>query len=49
MTPLEYDKTFIWHPYASLKDQPPVRLAKSPQRAEIALDKGKKLIDAVRS
>lgn len=49
MKPLEYDKTFIWHPYASLKDPPPVRLAKSAQGVEIELDNGKKLIDAVSS
>lgn len=49
MTPLEYDRTFIWHPYASLKDPPPVRLAKSAEGTEIELDDGRRLIDAVSS
>ena len=29
MTPLAYDRAYVWHPYASLKDPPPVRLVKS--------------------
>lgn len=49
MTPLEYDRAFIWHPYASLKDPPPVRLAASASGTEITLDTGAKLIDAVSS
>ena len=49
MTALEYDRSFIWHPYASLKDPPPVRLAKAARGVEIELDDGKKLIDAVSS
>ncbi len=49
MTPLEYDRAYIWHPYASLKDAPPVRLAKSASGVEIELADGKKLIDAVSS
>ena len=49
MTPLEYDRSYIWHPYASLKDPPPVRLAQSAQGVAITLDDGSKLIDAVSS
>ena len=49
MTPLEYDRAFIWHPYASLKDPPPVRLAASANGTELTLDTGAKLIDAVSS
>ena len=49
MTPLEYDKSFIWHPYASLKNPPPVRLAKSANGVEIELDDGRRLVDAVSS
>ena len=49
MTALEYDKAFIWHPYASLKDPPPVRLTKSASGVEIELDDGRKLVDAVSS
>ncbi len=46
---LEYDRAFIWHPYASLKDPPPVRLAKSARGVNIVLDNGHSLIDAVSS
>ena len=49
MTPLEYDRAFIWHPYASIKDPPPVRLAVSASGTEITLDTGAKLVDAVSS
>ena len=49
MTPLAYDRAFIWHPYASLKNPPPVRLAKSASGVEIELDDGRHLIDAVSS
>ena len=49
MTPLEYDRARIWHPYASLKDPPPVRLAESASGVEIALGDGTKLVDAVSS
>ncbi len=49
MTPLEYDRSFIWHPYASLKDPPPVRLARSASGVEIELADGRRLIDAVSS
>ena len=49
MTTLEYDRSFIWHPYASLKDPPPVRLVKSASGVNLTLDSGKTLIDAVSS
>ena len=46
---LEYDRRNIWHPYASLKNPPPVRLASSASGLEIALADGRRLIDAVSS
>ncbi len=49
MTPFEYDRAFIWHPYASLGHPPPVRLAKSANGVEIELENGRRLIDAVSS
>ena len=49
MTALEYDKAYIWHPYASLKDPPPVRLVKSASGVNLTLDSGRTLIDAVSS
>ena len=49
MTPLAYDRSFIWHPYASLKDPPPVRLARAARGVEIELADGRRLIDAVAS
>ena len=49
MTPQEYDRTHIWHPYASLGNPPPVQFAKSASGVEIELSDGRKLIDAVSS
>lgn len=49
MTPLAYDRSFIWHPYASLKDPPPVRLARAARGVEIELADGRRLVDAVSS
>ena len=49
MTPLEYDRTHIWHPYASLGNPPPVRLARSASGVEIELADGTRLVDAVSS
>ena len=49
MTELEYDRARIWHPYASLKDPPPVRLARRASGVEIELADGRRLIDAVSS
>lgn len=46
---LGFDRIHLWHPYASLKDPPPVRLAKSASGAYITLDNGQRLIDAVSS
>ena len=49
MTPLEYDRSHIWHPYASLGNPPPVLHAKSASGTEIALADGSRLVDAVSS
>lgn len=45
----DFDKNHIWHPYASLKNPPRVRSAKSAQGDEIELEDGSRLIDAVAS
>ena len=47
MTPLAWDRTHIWHPYASLGNPPPVLLAKRASGVEIELDDGQRLVDAV--
>ena len=49
MTPLEYDRRYIWHPYASIGNPPPVNFAKSASGVEIELDDGSRLVDAVSS
>ena len=49
MTPLEYDRTHIWHPYASLGNPPPVLFAKAASGVEVELSDGAKLVDAVSS
>ncbi len=49
MTPHEYDRLNIWHPYASLGNPPPVRFAKSAHGTRIVLENGKELIDSVSS
>jgi adenosylmethionine-8-amino-7-oxononanoate aminotransferase len=49
MTPLEYDKRHVWHPYASLKDPPRVRLAAGGEGVEIVLADGRRLVDGVSS
>lgn len=49
MTALEYDRAYIWHPYASLKDPPPVRLVESASGTKIRISNGQELIDAVSS
>ena len=49
MTPLDFDRTHLWHPYASLTNPPPVRLAESADGVWIRLRDGRRLIDAVSS
>lgn len=49
MTSLEYDRKYIWHPYASLKDPPPVRMATSAVGTKIRLADGRELVDSVSS
>ena len=46
---LEYDRVYIWHPYASLKDPPPVRLVVSADGLELKIADGRKLLDGVAS
>lgn len=49
MTPLEYDRAYIWHPYASLKNPPPVRFVERAEGLELVLEDGRRLIDSVSS
>ena len=50
MTPIEYDRARIWHPYAPLgPNAPRVRMADRAEGLEIVLDDGRRLIDAVSS
>ena len=49
MSPLDYDRTHIWHPYASLGNPPPVQFAKAASGVAIELVDGRKLVDAVSS
>ena len=49
MNALEYDRSRIWHPYASLKNPPRVRLAERAEGVEIVLNDGRRLVDAVSS
>lgn len=49
MTPLDYDRKHIWHPYASLSNPPRVRLAERGEGVEIVLSDGRRLIDGVSS
>lgn len=46
---LDFDRRNIWHPYASLGNPPPVRLAASASGLEIVLSDGRRLVDAVSS
>lgn len=46
---LDFDRRNIWHPYASLRNPPPVRHAASASGLEIVLADGRRLIDAVSS
>ena len=49
MTPLEYDRAHIWHPYASLKNPPRARLAERGDGVEVVLADGRRLVDGVSS
>ncbi len=50
MTPLDYDRARIWHPYAPIgANAPRVRMADRAEGLEIVLDDGRRLIDAVSS
>ena len=50
MTPLDYDRARIWHPYAPLgPNAPRVRMADRAEGLETVLDDGRRLIDAVSS
>lgn len=46
---LSYDRTHVWHPYASLKNPPPTRMAVRASGVEIETADGQRLIDAVSS
>jgi len=46
---LEYDREYVWHPYASLANPPPVRLAAGANGCEIVLADGRRLVDGVSS
>ena len=45
----DFDRKHIWHPYASLKDPPPVRMVKAASGVNLTLENGSQLIDAVSS
>ncbi|MBR2838426.1 MAG: adenosylmethionine--8-amino-7-oxononanoate transaminase [Kiritimatiellae bacterium] len=44
-----YDRRRVWHPYASLKDPPPVRVAVAASGTDVVLADGRRLVDAVSS
>ena len=46
---MELDRMHVWHPYASLKNPPPVRMARSASGVEIEMADGRRLVDAVSS
>lgn len=46
---LAFDRAHLWHPYASLRNAPPVNLAVSSSGTRIKLADGSELIDAVSS
>lgn len=46
---LEFDKCHIWHPYAPLKNPPPVRMVESAAGTKLKLKDGSEFIDAVSS
>ena len=49
MMDLAYDRSHIWHPYASLKNPPSVRGVVGAQGVELILEDGRRLIDGVSS
>ncbi len=46
---LDFDRRHIWHPYASLKNPPPVRFAVRGEGTELVTADGKRLVDGVSS
>ena len=49
MTRLEYDRTPVWHPYASLRNPSPVREVATASGVTLRLADGTRLVDAVSS
>ncbi len=47
--PLAFDRTHIWHPYASVANPPPVRFVKEAHGVDLLLHDGSTLVDAVSS
>ena len=47
--PLAFDRTHIWHPYASVANPPPVRFVKEAHGVNLLLHDGSTLVDAVSS
>ena len=47
--PLAFDRTHIWHPYASVANPPPVRFVKEAHGVNLMLHDGSTLVDAVSS
>ena len=47
--PLAFDRTHIWHPYASVANPPPVRFVKEAHGVNLVLHDGSTLVDAVSS
>ena len=46
---LAFDRTHIWHPYASVANPPPVRFVKEAHGVNLTLHDGSTLVDAVSS
>jgi len=46
---LAFDRTHIWHPYASVANPPPVRFVKEAHGVNLVLHDGSTLVDAVSS
>lgn len=47
--PQAFDRTHIWHPYASVSNPPPVRFVKEAHGVDLVLHDGSTLVDAVSS